>query len=193
VPPPRRRQADRRAATRAQLIDAAIASLVERGWAATTAVEVCRRAGVTRGALVHHFETLPVLLSAVLDELYDRCAVSTAERPVKTLEGLVDRTWQLVSEPTFKAVIEAWLAAANDPGLGTDLAPVITAFGKLVSPAGLALDDEEAAVFYLVAREAMLGLALGRATSGGRPLGHEDLVVGRLRDEARRLDRASRP
>jgi AcrR family transcriptional regulator len=185
-------QAERRTATRALLIDAAIESLVERGWAATTSVEVCRRAGVTRGALVHHFESLPVLLSAVLDELYDRCAVTAGERPVDSLEGLVDRTWELVSDPTFKAVIEAWLAAANDPELGEGLAPVIGAFGKLVSPAGLALDDPDAASFYLLAREAMLGLALGRATTGGRGLGHEDLVIDGLRAEARRLDRAQR-
>jgi AcrR family transcriptional regulator len=170
-------QAERRTATRALLIDAAIESLVERGWAATTSVEVCRRAGVTRGAL---------------DELYDRCAVTAGERPVDSLEGLVDRTWELVSDPTFKAVIEAWLAAANDPELGEGLAPVIGAFGKLVSPAGLALDDPDAASFYLLAREAMLGLALGRATTGGRGLGHEDLVIDGLRAEARRLDRAQR-
>jgi hypothetical protein len=48
--------------------------------------------------------------------------------------------------------------------------------------------DEESRTLYLVARESMLGLALGRAVNGGRPLRHERLVLSRLRDDAARVD-----
>ena len=41
-------QAERTAAMKQRLIDAAISSLIENGYAHTTSVEVCRRAGVTR-------------------------------------------------------------------------------------------------------------------------------------------------
>ena len=45
-----------------ELAEAAIDLLIERGWAATTAVAVCERAGVTRGALLHHYDDLGDLL-----------------------------------------------------------------------------------------------------------------------------------
>ena len=46
------------------------------------------------------------------------------------------------------------------------------------------LTDDERREFYVMARETMLGLALGRATNGGKPLGHERSVLARLRAEA---------
>jgi hypothetical protein len=39
---------------------------------------------------------------------------------------------------------------------------------------------------YLAAREAIIGLALGRATTGGRALPHEKAVIERLRGGGRR-------
>ncbi|MBV9950634.1 MAG: helix-turn-helix transcriptional regulator, partial [Acidimicrobiia bacterium] len=51
----RRSQAERSATTQRALIEAAVELLIERGWAATTAVAVCERAGCTRGALIHHY------------------------------------------------------------------------------------------------------------------------------------------
>lgn len=50
------------------------------------------------------------------------------------------------------------------------------------------LRDADAKAFYLTAREAMLGLALGRATGGGKALGHERIVLARLRREAVEYD-----
>lgn len=187
---PRRTQAERTATTRQLLIDATIASLVERGWAATTAVEVCGRAGVTRGALVHQFGSLPALLAAALEDLYGR--LLGPPRPVTSVRGLVDRMWTATNRPELKAVIEAWLAAANDAELRDELGGVITGFAKVVHPdqvPGL-LDDAEARAVYLTAREAILGLALGRACTGGQPLPHERTVLRRLRAQADAVDAA---
>ena len=50
------------------------------------------------------------------------------------------------------------------------------------------LIDGERRDFYVMARETMLGLALGRATNGGKPLGHEKPVLARLRAEAVAID-----
>lgn len=63
----RRSQADRRAATRAALLAAARSEFVERGYAAAATEQVVRRAGVTRGALYHHFPDKAALLEAVVE------------------------------------------------------------------------------------------------------------------------------
>ncbi len=180
---PRRTQADRSAATRGALADAAVDVLVERGWAALSASEVCKRAGVTRGAFHHHYPSLPSLLSDALRRLHAAMVAEDGPRPTD-LPGLLDATWAAVGNPRFKAVLEAWQAMANDPSLRTEIGPVVAEFSRLVSPDALAptiLGDEDHRDYYLVAREAMLGLALGRATNGGKPLGHEGTVLARLR------------
>ncbi len=185
-----RTQAERSAATRRLLIDAAIELLLERGWAATTSVAICERAGVTRGALLHHYENLAALLADALDALYDE--MGGAAPPPRSMRALVDATWEVVGTPRFKAVLEAWLAASNDRELALALRPVIERFAKLVDRAPSARSILAAAddrCFYLTAREAMFGLALGRATSGGRALPHEAVVLARLRQEAGRRDR----
>jgi AcrR family transcriptional regulator len=188
--PTRRTQADRTAATRAALADAAIEVLVERGWAAVTAIEVCNRAGVTRGAFHHHYDSLPALLADALRRLYS--TMGAAKRPPATdLVSLVDGTWKAIANPRFKAVLEAWLAMTNDPTLRTEIGPVVAEFAGLVNPAGKApaiLVDDAHRDYFLMARETMLGLALGRATNGGRPLGHEKRVLDTLRKGAAALD-----
>jgi AcrR family transcriptional regulator len=65
----RRSHAERRAATRRALLDAAKALFAEKGYAEVTIEEVVRGAGVTRGALYHHFEDKRLLLRAVVEEI----------------------------------------------------------------------------------------------------------------------------
>ena len=187
----RRTQADRSAATQQALVGAAIELLTERGWAATTTVAVCDRARLTRGALIHHYPSLSALLAQALESLYEDLS-EPGRPPATTMVALLDDVWSAVGDARFKAVIEAWSAAGNDSELATELGPAITRFAKLVSPSsagrGSPLRDRDAKAFFLMAREAMIGLALGRATNGGKPLGHERMVLTRLRAEAAALD-----
>ena len=184
-----RTQVERTEATRAALIESTLALLDERGWAATTSVAVCERAGVTRGALVHHFGGLPALLAESLDAHYAELHASLGGVELASMSDLVDVAWRIVDRGRFKIVIEAWLAAANDPELGAAIGPVVERFAKLVGPDERAslVPDAEARSLYLTVRETILGLALGRATTGG-PLGHEEIVLDRLRDLARTHD-----
>jgi hypothetical protein len=139
---------------------------------------------------VHHYPSLSALLAHALEWLYDDL-IATAPKPPTSVVGLVDAVWAATGDPRFKAVLEAWSAAGNDPELAAELAPAIARFAKLVSPTGAlapVLRDPDAQAFFLTAREAMLGLALGRSTNGGRPLGHEAIVLARLRVEAAVFD-----
>src|SRR5690349_12447170 len=66
-------RADRDAAAmRQRLLDAAVECLIELGVAATTTLAVQRRAGTSRGALLHHFPTHAALLAASVAELVKR-------------------------------------------------------------------------------------------------------------------------
>src|SRR5215212_6153560 len=65
----RRTQAQRRAATRRALLDAARSLFAEKGYHETAAEEIVRRAGLTRGALYHHFEDKKDLFRVVVDEI----------------------------------------------------------------------------------------------------------------------------
>ncbi|MEM8620566.1 MAG: TetR/AcrR family transcriptional regulator [Actinomycetota bacterium] len=179
----RRSQAERRAVTRQSLIDAAAELLVEHGWAQVTSVAVCARAGLTRGAFVHHFDGLPELFAAVLDDRYDKIVrrLELDGEPTSIVE-IVERSWLIMHESRFKVVLEAWLAGANDAELGRMLGPVVVSFAKLVGPDHWAdiIPDDEARVFFLMARESLLGLAWGRATNNGAPVAHEALVLDHL-------------
>ncbi|HZB70909.1 MAG TPA: TetR/AcrR family transcriptional regulator [Acidimicrobiales bacterium] len=66
---PRRTQAERTSATRRALLDAARDQFAERGFSGTGREQVAAAAGVTRGALYHHFGTKEGLFRAVVEEL----------------------------------------------------------------------------------------------------------------------------
>src|SRR3954453_17626637 len=72
APPKRRNQAQRSAATREALLDATLECLVEDGYANTTTTRVAERAGLSRGAHLHHFQTRDTLLAAAADHLTRR-------------------------------------------------------------------------------------------------------------------------
>jgi AcrR family transcriptional regulator len=68
---PRRTQAGRSATTRAALVKAARELFAEQGFAATSRDQIAQRAGVTRGALYHHFQSKTAVFAAVTVELED--------------------------------------------------------------------------------------------------------------------------
>jgi AcrR family transcriptional regulator len=192
-----RTQEGRSKEMRQKLIAATIQSLVDRGYARTTAVEVCARANVTRGALFHHFESLPALITVALSDTYDRLLLDTRPADADTsLEEWVNWAWSRVSQREFKAVIEIWLASRNDPDSTADIQPAIERYKAIFAPsASNSLTkrfnlDKRAAAFYRMAAETMIGLALGRATNpDGAALDHETIVLDQLRAYAREIDK----
>ena len=99
------RQAERTEATRTALIDAARALFAERGYADVPAEEIVRAAGVTRGALYHHFEDKKDLFRAVHESLEEELVV----RIGKTIQGEEDVLGLLIKGT------DAFLDACEDP------------------------------------------------------------------------------
>ncbi len=74
----KRTQTERSEATREALVEAARILFAERGYAGVGTEEIVRAAGVTRGALYHHFDDKRELFAAV----YERIEAELAERIV---------------------------------------------------------------------------------------------------------------
>jgi AcrR family transcriptional regulator len=66
---PRRTQAERSRTTRAALLASARRLFAEHGFARTGREQIVEQAGVTRGALYHHFDSKEGLFRAVVEEL----------------------------------------------------------------------------------------------------------------------------
>jgi AcrR family transcriptional regulator len=130
-PRARRTQAERRSQTRRVLLEATIASLVERGYAATTTLEVERRASVSRGARLHHFPSKAALLAAACDHLYDQLSTHYADAFAtnprrkserQRLRAGLRQLWDVYRHPSYFAVLELGSAARSDPELRQRLA-----------------------------------------------------------------------
>lgn len=102
---PRRSHAERTAETRAKILAAVVESIAEVGFLRTTAVEITRRAGVTWGAVQHHFGDKDGILIAVLEDSFNRFAARLAEVRV---DGLA-------LEPRVERFVESALAHFTSP------------------------------------------------------------------------------
>ena len=88
---PRRSQQERSRATREALVATARRLFAERGYAHVPAEEIVTAAGVTRGALYHHFDDKQQLFRAVLEELEGEVPAEVAaapDRPTGMVVGL---------------------------------------------------------------------------------------------------------
>jgi AcrR family transcriptional regulator len=104
-----RTQGERTEATRAALMGAARRLFTERGYDAVGTEEIVRAAGVTRGALYHHFGGKAELLEAV----YERLEAESTERVARVVLGS-----ELESPlEAMKAGIEAFLDECAEPEL----------------------------------------------------------------------------
>jgi AcrR family transcriptional regulator len=108
------------ARTRERLLDAAVECLIELGVNRTTTLAVQRRAGVSRGALLHHFPTHAELLAASVAELVKRNerAVAASRRSVSNahdpLQEAVNALAFAGRQPPYLAELELWAIARTD-------------------------------------------------------------------------------
>lgn len=111
----RRSQAERTAGTRARIVAAVVDAIAEVGFQRTTAAEVTRRAGVTWGAVQHHFGGKDGLLVAVVEDSFNRFAERLVDVPVEgaslaeraTL--FIDRAWAHFSSTEYHSTFEILL------------------------------------------------------------------------------------
>jgi AcrR family transcriptional regulator len=125
-PPELSLQATKSAATRARLIDATIRCIIKYGYSRTTTPRVADEAGMSRGAMLHHFENGSALMQAAIAELHEkrlRAFRLSASSTVHEVHTLVRAYWMQVSSQTFTAFHELAMAARTDHGLASILVP----------------------------------------------------------------------
>lgn len=105
--------------TKKRLIEGAIRCIVKLGYSKTTTPRVAAEAGMSRGAMLHHFETGDALMRAVIAELHEKrlCAIRRAGDIVgHDVHAIVRTYWDQLSSPIFTAFHELSIAARTDKG-----------------------------------------------------------------------------
>lgn len=126
-------QSERTRRMRQRLMEATAECLVELGWAGTTTTLVSDRAGVSRGAQLHHFPTKQDLVVAAVEHInrVRRDELSAVEIPAanrtRVALGLIA---EQCTSPAFFAALELWVAARTDEVLHRELAPLERRLGR---------------------------------------------------------------
>ena len=131
-------QDERSAETRRRLLDATVACLFERGYAGTTTTEIANRAGVSRGAQLHHFPKKDELVVSALEHVFElrlrEMSAAVAEPPSGSREHriavLIDAMWPMFKGPTFYAWLELVVASRTDPALSQAVRAASMRFGE---------------------------------------------------------------
>lgn len=167
-------QADRTRAMRSRLLEATVELLVERGFSGTSTTLVSERAGVSRGAQLHHFPTKNDLVVAAVEHLTELRGAELAEALGSVPCG-AGRTravlWVLgdhFSSPVFTAALELWVAARTDEALLAAVAPLEQRIGRethRLTVEALGVDESRAGSRQLVQATLDLVRGLGLAST----------------------------
>lgn len=160
-PPPKPRRVrmsnvERTAKTRKDLLEATIDCLFRFGYGATTTHLVAEMAGLSRGAMVHHFPTKADLMEAAVRYAWQKELATLEANLAKVEPGLprframIDQHWDTVRRPEDTAINEVRIGSRSDPALAEIVHPIMAEiagdYGRYVShhirEAGLEPDEE---------------------------------------------------
>ena len=174
----RRTQQQRRESTRSRLLDATIESLVELGYSGTTTLEIERRAGVSRGARIHHYPTKASLLADAVDHLYLQLSAHYdeafggvpggepgAEHDAERFRAGLLVLWSVYRQRSYTAVLELNMAARTDAELRARLIEVGNHHRRLAVEAAaryFALPEQSALRLVEAIHAVLMGLLMQR-------------------------------
>jgi len=126
--------------TQKKLLSATQECLIVLGYANTTTAQICKRARVSNGSLLHHFGTKNKLMSACLEDIYCRLDKQLEESTMgiedshKRINSYIEELFKVFDSLESKAVIEMWLAAKNNKKLHKEVFPLMQKFADTVTP-----------------------------------------------------------
>ena len=167
-------QEERTRAMRARLLEATVDCLVEHGFARTSTTLVSDRAGVSRGAQLHHFPTKNDLVVAAVAHLTEvrgaELAAAAARLPAgpRRTRAVLQMLGDHFASPVFTAALELWVAARTDPALLAAVSPLEQRVGRdthRLTVELLGADESRPGVRELVQATLDLVRGLGLATT----------------------------
>lgn len=178
--PVRRTQEERSAATQRALLDAAVDCLIEDGYLGFSTTTVADRAGVSRGAQLHHYPTRASLVSAAVahvfagltDDYQSRfAALAEDERSPARAVAILQA---ICLDPRHHAVLDLYAAARTEPELRESLVPVAARHrANVIELAGRyfpeAAGDERFRLTLDLLLHAVVGMALSHGLYGEDP------------------------
>jgi len=184
----RRSHAERRAETRAKILAAVVDAIAEQGFQRATAQQIAGRAGVTWGAVQHHFGGKDGLMLAVLEESFNGLAVRLADVPIASTTlaeraGIfVDRAWEHFSGRHYRATLEIMLSYLGRPGVAEDVdwrRRMLHAFDALWTRlfAGSRLSHQRSLALQRFTVSALSGLASTHLLAGAGAAPKRELAV----------------
>lgn len=129
-------QAQKSASTRNLIIEAAIKCFVDLGYARTTTTVIAERAGLSRGAMLHHFPSKLDIVRAAVEYLHAkrlrafRKAMAKEPQSGDHVRQGIETYWAHVKHPLFVAFFELAVAARTDKELADILRPAQEAFER---------------------------------------------------------------
>ncbi|MEM9744478.1 MAG: helix-turn-helix domain-containing protein [Pseudomonadota bacterium] len=131
-------QQTKSALTRESILDAALDCFHDDGYAATTTEKIASRAGLSRGAMLHHFANRFELVRAAIDHLNERRLRRYAEEGLAAQAGAeqtrisdgIDVYWRQLKSREFTIVLDLRTAARTDPALRDILTPALKDFER---------------------------------------------------------------
>ena len=159
---------------RQRLLDATVECLVEFGWSGTSTTLVSQRAGVSRGAQLHHFPTKADLVLAAVEHLSDarrkelRAAAADLPTGRRRTRAVLEMLATHFTGPVFSAALELWVAARTDEALLAAVGPLEQRVGRethRMTVAALGVDESRPGVRELVQATLDLVRGLGLAST----------------------------
>ncbi len=175
-------QQTKSARTRDAILDATIDCFYELGYASTTTENVANKAGVSRGAMLHHFPTRFDLIKATVERLNkkrlemfqtEETTIQKGATYTRVDEG-IDAYWKQLNTPVFVVFQELRVAARTDKDLAKVLIPALEDFNRAwyrsvreIFP-DLALSEAFPRANYLT-QYMLEGMAMSRLLWGPKP------------------------
>lgn len=119
----RRTQQERSETTRKLILEAAMRCLRDEGSSGATTTRIAELAGVSRGALLHHYPTRAQLMRAALEHVLEQnqarflARIDGLPEGGERLSATIDALWESVSGETFLPWLELLVASRRDPEL----------------------------------------------------------------------------
>lgn len=199
-------------ATREALLDAALEEIQLHGFQSASLNSILQRAGVTKGALYHHFGNKHELGLAVVDELVRSCIIETFVTPLRECDDPIACMQQIVEGEVGSLSDDQLVLGCPLTNVSQEMAPIDEGFREATDriihllrdsladalrrgqSAGKVRDDidpEAVATFVVAARQGTIGLT--KATQDAAVCHQVMNVFGTflqaLRPEARQLPR----